>query len=150
MATVFNLRLSKTALRTVVKQLMYWLCLPFSRLLLLFIQNAQYVKQKLVCARARSTSYLKLDPMLLNYRPIASWESFLAAGEKFGLELLKNRRKSARIVLVIDVFSNNIYQHLIDQFDSVFGNTRFHNTRSVTHSDSRALTTNNVFITNLQ
>ena len=75
-------------------------------------------------------------------------ESVTVAREKFGLALLSDRRKSARIALLLKILSSNIHQSLMDQFDAVVSNTHSHNTRSVAHNDPRALAASNTFYHN--
>ena len=68
-------------------------------------------------------------------------ESVTVARKKLGLALLSDRRKSARIVLLIKALSNDIHQSLIS-------NTHSHNTRSVAHNDSHSLAASNTFYHN--
>ena len=66
-------------------------------------------------------------------------EIVTVAREKLGLALLSDRRKSARIALLLKILSSNIHQSLMDQFDAVVSNTHSHNTRSVAHNDPELL-----------
>ena len=75
-------------------------------------------------------------------------ESVTVAREKLGIALLSDRRKSARIALLLKILSSNIHQSLMDQFYAVFSNTHSHNTRFATHNDSRAFAECNIFYRN--
>ena len=75
-------------------------------------------------------------------------ESVTVAREKLGLALLSDKRKSARIVLLLKILSSNIHQSLMDQFDAVVSNTHFHNTRPVAHNDPRAFAESNAIYHN--
>ena len=66
-------------------------------------------------------------------------ENVTLAREKLGLALLSDRRKSARIVLLLNILSSNIRQSLMDQFDAVVSNAQSHNTRSVAHNELELL-----------
>ena len=75
-------------------------------------------------------------------------ESVTATREKLGLALLSNRRKSAKIVLLLKIFSSSIHQFLMYQFDAVVSNIRSHITRSVAHNDPRAFAVSNALYPN--
>ena len=75
-------------------------------------------------------------------------KSVTAARGKLGLALLSDRRKSARIVLLLKILSSNISQFLMDQFDAVVSNIRSHITRSVAHNDPRAFAVSNALYPN--
>ena len=70
------------------------------------------------------------------------------AREKLGLAPLSDRRKSARIALLLKILSSNTHQFLIDQFEAVVSNTYSHNTTSAAHNDPRAIAANNTFYHN--
>ena len=72
-------------------------------------------------------------------------ESVTVAREKLGLALLSDRRKSARIALLLKILSSNRHQSLMDQFEAVVSNTHSHNTRSVAHNAPGALAASNTF-----
>ena len=74
-------------------------------------------------------------------------ESVTMSREKLGLALLSDRRKSARIALLLKILSSNVHQSLMNQFDAVVSNTHS-NTMSVAHNDPRALTACNTFYHN--
>ena len=75
-------------------------------------------------------------------------ENVTVAREKLGLALLSDRRKSARIALLLKILSSNNHESLMDQFDVVVSNTHFHNTRSVAHNDPQAFAASNTFYHN--
>ena len=62
-------------------------------------------------------------------------ESVTVAREKLGLALLSDRKKLARIALLLKILSSNIHQSLMDQLDAVVSNTHSRNTRFVAHND---------------
>lgn len=75
-------------------------------------------------------------------------ESVTEAREKLGLELLGERRKSARMVLLIKIIANNGHQSLVAAFDDIISSSHSHDTSSATINNPRALTTNNAFYHN--
>ena len=75
-------------------------------------------------------------------------ENVTLAREKLGLALLGDRRKSARIALLLKILYSNIHQSLMEQFDAVVSNTYSHNTRSLTHNDPRSFAASNTFYHN--
>ena len=68
-------------------------------------------------------------------------ESVTVARKKLRLALLSDRRKSARIVLLIKILSNDIHQSLIS-------NTHSPNTRSVAHNNPQAFAASNTLYHN--
>ena len=79
---------------------------------------------------------------LANFRGV---ESVTVTRKKLGLMLLRDRRISDRMVLLLKILSNNIHQSLMDQFDIIISYTHSHNTRSVAHNDPRAFAVSNAF-----